>query len=60
LVYVIHNGKARMIVYRFNTSQKQIELVEGIDLKEMRDSTSNTPGTSKPSPPTPRGSRKKP
>jgi len=36
LVYVIDSSTDKMIVYRFDGSRHQIELVQGIDLAEMK------------------------
>ena len=37
LLYVIDVRSSRMVVYRFNTNRLQIELVQGIDLAQLRD-----------------------
>lgn len=36
LVYVIHAPTQRMITYRFDTGRKEIEIVQGTDLAELR------------------------
>ena len=40
LVYVIDAPGQKLIVYRFDTGRQQIEIVQGIDLAELRDSAS--------------------
>jgi len=39
LVYVIHAPTQRMVTYRFDTARKQIEIVQGTDLAELRQAT---------------------
>ena len=36
VVYVTDSAAGRMIVFRFNSSTQQIDLVQGVDLAEMR------------------------
>ncbi len=36
LVYVIHAPTQRMVTYRFDTTRQQIEIVQGMDLAELR------------------------
>jgi hypothetical protein len=35
-LYVIDSRRARLVVYRYNGMQRQIDLVTGLDLNEMR------------------------
>jgi len=52
LLYVIHGAKERMIIYGFDAGRKSIEIMDSIDLKEMRSATAGT------TPPTQPGRRK--
>ncbi len=52
LVYIIDSVTERLGVYRFNTSRKQIELVQGISMAEMRSSAD--PSAKNPTPPKPK------
>lgn len=36
-VYVIDAPEQKLAVYRFNTPREQIDLLQGVDLKEMRE-----------------------
>ncbi len=52
LLYVIDSGTQRMVVYRFNASRQQIELVQGIELDKLREANAaagqkQPPGTTK-------------
>lgn len=43
LLYVIDGRTGRLIVYRFNTNRKQIELAQGIDLTQLADKAKQSP-----------------
>lgn len=43
LVYVIDSSTDKMIVYRFDGTRHQIELVQGIDFAEMKRASTPTP-----------------
>jgi hypothetical protein len=47
LVYLIDAATDRMLVYRFDTSRRLLEVVQGIDLGEVRKATS-PPAPQKP------------
>lgn len=56
LVYVTDGPAAKLIVYRFDTGRQQIEIVQGVDLAELRRATGQPtqPGARKPGPRRPR------
>ena len=56
-VFVIDTSSEKMIIYRFNSAKLQIELIQGISLKEMRAATD---GVQQPPPPSKRGGRRRP
>ncbi len=43
-VYVLDSPSAKLIAYRFNPSRQQIEIVQGIDLSELRTQDGDTAG----------------
>jgi hypothetical protein len=45
-VYVIDVPEQKLVVYRFNTPRQQIDMLQGIDLNEMRESGPSGPGSS--------------
>jgi len=47
LLYVIDVRTNRLIVYRFDTNRAQIDLVQGVDLAQLRDAA-NQPASRKP------------
>jgi hypothetical protein len=51
-VYAIDTREEKLLVYRFDTNRKQIEIVQGIDLAELRRaSTPPTPPDAATKPP---------
>lgn len=49
MLYVIDNGEAKMIAYRFDGIRGQIEMVDGVDLNEIRKNSEGQPqGSSQP------------
>lgn len=57
LVYVIDTPTEKLIAYRFNGGRQQIEIVQGIDLAELRQRNSQ-PARPSPRKPTSRGRRR--
>ncbi len=47
LLYVIDTSAQKLIVYRFNGRQHEIEVVQGIDLAELRESATQSPQPSR-------------
>lgn len=47
LLYVVNSSTARMIIYGFNTATKKIEIIQPVDLNDMRQAAGagqNPPG----------------
>ena len=47
-LYVIDNSESKMIAYRFNGFRDKIEIVQGIDLEEVRRAAETKPAASNP------------
>jgi len=48
VVYIMDTATDKMLVYRFDTQRSQIEILQGIDLAELRQDTAATPGGQPP------------
>ncbi len=57
LLYVIDTSAEKLIVYRFDGRKHQIEIVQGIDLAELRQATTPSPKPSRGKKPGSRGRR---
>lgn len=44
LLYLIDAPKQKLVIYRFDAGKKEIEVVQGISLEEMRAATGGTQG----------------
>jgi hypothetical protein len=50
-LYVVDSTTEKMIVYRFDSSRGQIDIVQGMDLSELRKSSATQPGQQPPKQP---------
>lgn len=47
-LYVVDNGESKVIVYRFDGGRGRMEIVDGLDLAEIRKTASEPPGGAPP------------